>query len=58
MQNEKPIFYDDMKAAQLAGGGQAGTKKRYVYVGTDGKVYQGTDGTVYVSRKKGVAQNG
>lgn len=53
--NEKPIFYDEMKAAQLAGGGQAGIKKRYVYVGTDGKVYQGTDGTVYVSRKKGVA---
>ena len=53
--NGKPIFYDDMKAAQLAGGGQAGTKKRYVYVGTDGKAYQGTDGTVYVSKKKGVA---
>ena len=54
MQNEKPIFYDEMKAAALAGSG-SGQKviKLYIYQGPDGKVYQDANGKVYASKRKG-----
>lgn len=58
MMKDTQSFYDELKFLKMLGGGHSEKRKRYVYVGTDGKVYQGTDGTVYVSKRKGVAQNG
>ena len=54
MKKQRMTFYEQLKAANLqGGGGQSRPTKRYIYVGTDGKTYLGTDGKVYVSKKKG-----
>ena len=54
MQRKRPSFYDQLKAAALAGSG-SGQKviKLYIYQGPAGKVYQDANGKVYVSKRKG-----